>query len=174
MKENRAIYPGSFDPVHLGHLDVIRRSTQIFSSVIVAVAASKAKGPLFSVDVRMHMLRDSLGDNPAIEILPLHGLLVDFAREQEVFTVIRGLRAVSDFEFEFQMALMNRKLEPRLETVYLTPKEDYTYLSSRIVKEVALFGGDVEKFVPAPAAARLKMGLGEPGAAEQARLRQKS
>jgi pantetheine-phosphate adenylyltransferase len=120
------------------------------------------------------MLRDTLGDNPAIEIAPLDGLLVDFARERDVFTVIRGLRAVSDFEFEFQMALMNRKLEPRLETIYLTPKEDYTYLSSRIVKEVALFGGDVEKFVPAPAAARLKQALGDPAIAEQARLRQKS
>lgn len=174
MKQTCAIYPGSFDPVHLGHIDVIMRSTQIFSSVIVAVAASRAKGPLFGVEVRMQMLRDTLGDNPAIEIAPLHGLLVDFAREREVFTVIRGLRAVSDFEFEFQMALMNRKLEPRLETIYLTPKEDYTYLSSRIVKEVALFGGDVERFVPAPAAARLKQALSEPGIAEQARLRQKS
>jgi len=174
MKQTCAIYPGSFDPVHLGHIDVIMRSTQIFSSVIVAVAASRAKGPLFGVEVRMQMLRDTLGDNPSIEIAPLHGLLVDFAREREVFTVIRGLRAVSDFEFEFQMALMNRKLEPRLETIYLTPKEDYTYLSSRIVKEVALFGGDVEKFVPAPAAARLKQALAEPGIAEQARLRQKS
>lgn len=174
MKQNRAIYPGSFDPVHFGHLDVIMRSTQIFSSVIVAVAASKAKGPLFSAEVRIQMLRDTLGENPAIEILPLEGLLVDFAREHGVFTVIRGLRAVSDFEFEFQMALMNRKLEPRLETVYLTPKEDYTYLSSRIVKEVALFGGDVGQFVPAPAAARLQQALGDPHVLEQARLRQKN
>jgi pantetheine-phosphate adenylyltransferase len=174
MKENRAIYPGSFDPVHLGHLDVIMRSTQIFSSVIVAVAASNAKGPLFSPEVRIQMLRDTLGENPAISILPLEGLLVDFAREQGVFTVIRGLRAISDFEFEFQMALMNRKLEPRLETVYLTPKEDYTYLSSRIVKEVALFGGDVAQFVPAPSAARLRQALGDPHIVEQARLRQKS
>lgn len=174
MKDNRAIYPGSFDPVHLGHLDVIMRSTQIFSSVIVAVAASRAKGPLFGVDVRMQILRDTLGDNPSIQILPLDGLLVDFARKHGVFTVIRGLRAVSDFEFEFQMALMNRKLEPRLETIYFTPKEDYTYLSSRIVKEVALFGGDVQKFVPAPAAMRLKQALIEPGIAKQAGLRQKN
>ena len=101
------------------------------------------------------MLRETLGDNPAITILPLEGLLVDFAREQGVFTVIRGLRAVSDFEFEFQMALMNRKLEPRLETVYLTPKEDYTYLSSRIMKEVACFGGDVSQLVPPSAQERL-------------------
>ena len=148
MNKSRAIYPGSFDPVHFGHLDVIRRSTHLFSDLIIAVAASNSKGPLFTVEERMAMLRETLGDDPAITILPLEGLLVDFAREHGVFTVIRGLRAVSDFEFEFQMALMNRKLEPRLETVYLTPKEDYTYLSSRIMKEVARLGGDVSQ--PAP------------------------
>ncbi len=150
MSAGRAIYPGTFDPVHLGHVDVIRRSAQIFQSVIVAVAANKPKGPHFSVERRMEMVRESLGGDPAIEVLPLEGLLVDFARRHGVFTVIRGLRAVSDFEFEFQMALMNRKLEPRLETVYLTPKEDYSYLSSRIVKEVALLGGDISAFVPEP------------------------
>jgi pantetheine-phosphate adenylyltransferase len=155
MNSSSAIYPGSFDPVHFGHLDVIHRSTHLFSNLIVAVAASKSKGPLFSVEERMAMLRETLGDNPAITILPLEGLLVDFAREQGVFTVIRGLRAVSDFEFEFQMALMNRKLEPRLETVYLTPKEDYTYLSSRIMKEVARFGGDVSQLTPSCVAERL-------------------
>jgi pantetheine-phosphate adenylyltransferase len=148
MNKSRAIYPGSFDPVHFGHLDVIRRSTHLFSDLIIAVAASNSKGPLFTVEERMAMLRETLGDDPAITILPLEGLLVDFAREHGVFTVIRGLRAVSDFEFEFQMALMNRKLEPRLETVYLTPKEDYTYLSSRIMKEVARLGGDVSQLVP--------------------------
>ena len=148
MNKSRAIYPGSFDPVHFGHLDVIRRSTHLFSDLIIAVAASNSKGPLFTVEERMAMLRETLGDDPAITILPLEGLLVDFAREHGVFTVIRGLRAVSDFEFEFQMALMNRKLEPRLETVYLTPKEDYTYLSSRIMKEVARFGGDVSPLAP--------------------------
>jgi pantetheine-phosphate adenylyltransferase len=148
MNKSRAIYPGSFDPVHFGHLDVIRRSTHLFSDLIIAVAASQSKGPLFTVEERIAMLRETLGDDPAITILPLEGLLVDFAREHGVFTVIRGLRAVSDFEFEFQMALMNRKLEPRLETVYLTPKEDYTYLSSRIMKEVARFGGDVSQLAP--------------------------
>ncbi len=155
MNKSRAIYPGSFDPVHFGHLDVIRRSTHLFSDLIIAVAASKSKGPLFSVEDRIAMLRETLGDDPAITILPLEGLLVDFAREHGVFTVIRGLRAVSDFEFEFQMALMNRKLEPRLETVYLTPKEDYTYLSSRIMKEVARFGGDVSQLAPPCVAERL-------------------
>ena len=148
MNKSRAIYPGSFDPVHFGHLDVIRRSTHLFSDLIIAVAASQSKGPLFTVEERIAMLRETLGDDPAITILPLEGLLVDFAREHGVFTVIRGLRAVSDFEFEFQMALMNRKLEPRLETVYLTPKEDYTYLSSRIMKEVARLGGDVSQLAP--------------------------
>ena len=155
MNKSRAIYPGSFDPVHFGHLDVIRRSTHLFSDLIIAVAASKSKGPLFSVEDRIAMLREALGDDPAITILPLEGLLVDFAREHGVFTVIRGLRAVSDFEFEFQMALMNRNLEPRLETVYLTPKEDYTYLSSRIMKEVARFGGDVSQLAPPCVAERL-------------------
>ncbi len=149
MSAGKAIYPGTFDPVHLGHLDVIRRSAQIFQSVVVAVAANKPKGPLFSVEKRIAMVRESLGEYPGIEVVPLEGLLVDFARRRGIFTVIRGLRAVSDFEFEFQMALMNRKLEPRLETVYLTPKEDYSYLSSRIVKEVALLGGDISAFVPA-------------------------
>ncbi len=156
MKPNCAIYPGSFDPVHFGHLDVIARSTQLFSTVIIAVAASMAKGPFFSVEERIEMLRESIGNNAAVKIVPLDGLLVDFARQQEVFTVIRGLRAVSDFEFEFQMALMNRKLEPRLETVFLTPKEDYTYLSSRIVKEVARFGGEVSQFVPPAVVSRMK------------------
>ncbi len=156
MSQSRAIYPGSFDPVTYGHLDVISRATHLFESVIVAVATSEGKGPLFSVEDRIEMLKESTADNPAIEVVPLSGLLVDFARERGVFTVIRGLRAVSDFEFEFQMALMNRKLEARLETIFLTPKEDYTYLSSRIVKEVARLGGDVSPFVPPPASSKLK------------------
>ena len=150
-----AIYPGSFDPVTFGHLDVISRAAHLFDSVIVAVATGEGKHPLFPVADRIEMLKESTSDNPAVEVVPLNGLLVDFARDRGVFTVIRGLRAVSDFEFEFQMALMNRKLEARLETVFLTPKEDYTYLSSRIVKEVARLGGDVSPFVPAPASKML-------------------
>jgi len=156
MNPCKAIYPGSFDPVTYGHLDVIDRARELFGSLIVAVAASQGKGPLFSVEDRIEMLRESVDYNSAIEVVPLTGLLVDFARQRGVFTVIRGLRAVSDFEFEFQMALMNRKLEARLETVFLTPKEDYTYLSSRIVKEVASMGGDVTPFVPRPVALRLE------------------
>jgi len=156
MKRGCAIYPGSFDPVTFGHMDVISRATDLFDTVIVAVATSETKNPLFPVADRMAMLKESLGDSPAIKVMPLQGLLVDFARELDVFTVIRGLRAVSDFEFEFQMALMNRKLEARLETVFLTPTEEFTYLSSRIVKEVARLGGDVSPFIPPAAALRLK------------------
>lgn len=155
MNQSAAIYPGSFDPVHRGHVDVILRSARMFQRVVIAVAASSGKGPLFSMEERISMLRETLGEHTGIEIVPLRGLLVDLARELGVFTVIRGLRAVSDFEFEFQMALMNRRLEPRLETIYLTPQEDYTYLSSRLIKEVALLGGDVREFVPQAVAGRL-------------------
>jgi len=156
MTPRSAIYPGSFDPVTFGHLDVISRATHLFESVVVAVATGEGKTPLFSVEDRIQMLRESTSGNAAIEVVPLKGLLVDFSRDRGIFTVIRGLRAVSDFEFEFQMALMNRKLESRLETVFLTPKEDYTYLSSRIVKEVARLGGDVSPFVPAPVSRKLR------------------
>ena len=156
MTARGAIYPGSFDPVTFGHLDVISRAAHLFESVVVAVATGEGKRPLFSVADRIQMLKESTADFPAVEVVPLKGLLVDFAIDRGIFTVIRGLRAVSDFEFEFQMALMNRKLESRLETVFLTPKEDYTYLSSRIVKEVARLGGDVSPFVPAPASRMLK------------------
>lgn len=149
-----AIYPGSFDPVTFGHLDVISRASHLFDLVVVAVATGEGKQPLFPVADRIQMLKESTADNPTVEVVALDGLLVDFARTRGIFTVIRGLRAVSDFEFEFQMALMNRKLEARLETVFLTPKEDYTYLSSRIVKEVARLGGDVSPFVP-PSATRM-------------------
>lgn len=137
-------------------MDVIVRATQLFDTVIVAVATGEGKHPLFTIDERIAMLRASIAPGLSVEVVALDGLLVDFARSRDVFAVIRGLRAVSDFEFEFQMALMNRKLEPRLETVFLTPKEDYTYLSSRIVKEVARLGGDVVPFVPAPVVERLR------------------
>lgn len=159
MSRGRAIYPGSFDPVTFGHLDVIDRAATLFGQVIVAVATSESKHPLFPVEDRIALLRESINPKLAVEVMPLDGLLVDFSRQHGVFTVIRGLRAVSDFEFEFQMALMNRKLESRLETVFLTPKEDYTYLSSRIVKEIARLGGDVSPFVPASVVKRLKQRL---------------
>jgi len=156
MSARHAIYPGSFDPITLGHLDLIHRASQLFDSLIVAVAHNEAKKALFSVEERIAMIEESINGASGITVKRLDGLLVDFASQENAFVVIRGLRAVSDFEFEFQMALMNRRLETRLETLFLTPKEDYTFLSSRIVKEVANFGGDVTPFVPPAAAERLR------------------
>ena len=148
----RAIYPGSFDPVTNGHLDVIERARKLFDEVIVAVAYNDQKNPLFSLEERLALLRTTIGDSKNVEVAPLDGLLVNFAIARKATAVIRGLRAISDFEFEFQMALMNRKLEATVETIFLMPKEEYTYLSSRIVKEIARLGGDVSGFVPAAVA----------------------
>ena len=155
----RAIYPGSFDPVTFGHLDVIDRARKLFDEVIVAVAHNDQKHPLFSLDERLSFLRNALGKISNVEVAPLDGLLVNFAIARKAAAVIRGLRAISDFEFEFQMALMNRKLEATVETIFLMPKEEYTYLSSRIVKEIARLGGDVTDFVPKPVAKALGMKL---------------
>jgi pantetheine-phosphate adenylyltransferase len=157
----RAIYPGSFDPVTNGHLDVIDRARKLFDEVIVAVAHNDQKQPLFTLEERLNLLRGTIGNLDKVEIAPLDGLLVDFAVTRKATAVIRGLRAVSDFEFEFQMALMNRKLEARVETIFLMPKEEYTYLSSRIVKEIARLGGNVAEFLPAPVAAALRAKLGK-------------
>ena len=143
----RAIYPGSFDPVTNGHLDVIERARKLFDEVIVAVAINDQKQPLFAPDERLAMLRQAISID-AVRAAPMEGLLVEFAASEGAHAVVRGLRAISDFEFEFQMALMNRKLEPEIETIFLMPKEEYTYLSSRIVKEIAKLGGDVSAFVP--------------------------
>jgi pantetheine-phosphate adenylyltransferase len=149
-----ALYPGSFDPLTRGHEDLIRRSLQLADRVIVAVAVNAAKAPLFTVDQRVAMLRAVVGDEPRVEIRSFNGLLADFAREVGAALVVRGLRAVSDFEYEFQMALMNRQLNPELETVFLVPDLELTFLSSSVVREVARFGGDVRAFVhPAVASA---------------------
>jgi len=145
----RAIYPGSFDPVTNGHLDVIERARKLFDEVIVAVAHNDQKQPLFTLEERLELLRATIEKGDNVRIAPLDGLLVDFAVKQNATAIVRGLRAVSDFEFEFQMALMNRKLECNVETIFLMPKEEYTYLSSRIVKEIARLGGDIASFVPA-------------------------
>ncbi len=157
----RAIYPGSFDPVTNGHLDVIERARKLFDEVIVAVAYNDQKHPLFSLEERLHLLKGALGKIKKVEIAPLDGLLVNFAIARKATAVIRGLRAISDFEFEFQMALMNRKLESTVETIFLMPKEEYTYLSSRIVKEIARLGGDVTDFVPERVATALGKKLSE-------------
>lgn len=152
----RAIYPGSFDPITNGHLDVIERASKLFDEVIVAVAHNVEKQPLFTLAKRLEMLRATLGQFPTVRLGQFEGLLVDYAMAEKAHAVIRGLRAVSDFEFEFQMALMNRKLQGTVETIFLMPKEDYTYLSSRLVKEIARLGGDVSKFVPAEVARALQ------------------
>ena len=145
----RAIYPGSFDPVTNGHLDVVERARKLFDEVIVAVAHNDEKQALFSLRERLELLRQTVGRVDKVRITQFDGLLVEFAIREKANAVIRGLRAVSDFEFEFQMALMNRKLEAAVETIFLMPKEEYTYLSSRLVKEIARLGGDVSEFVPA-------------------------
>jgi len=151
----RAIYPGSFDPVTNGHLDVIGRARKLFDEIVVAVAHNDEKQPLFSLEERLALLGDALDKIDHVRVAQFDGLLVDFAVAQEANAVIRGLRAVSDFEFEFQMALMNRKLEDSVETIFLMPKEEYTYLSSRLVKEIARLGGNVSGFVPRPVAEAL-------------------
>lgn len=148
-----AIYPGSFDPPTRGHEDLVRRSLALCDRLIVAVATNSAKEPLFPVDQRLAMLRASIGEDSRIEFESFEGLLVEYARARGATMVVRGLRAVSDFDFEFQMALMNRQLSHELETVFLVPAVDLTFLSSSLVREVARYGGDVSPFVH-PAVAR--------------------
>lgn len=144
-----AIYPGSFDPIHNGHLDVIERASKLWDRVIVAVAENHEKQGLFTMEERVGLIKEASGHLPSVEVTAFEGLLVDYVLEVKANAVLRGLRAVSDFEYEFQMALMNRSLDESLETVFLMPSQENIYLSSRIVKEVATFGGDITKFVPA-------------------------
>jgi pantetheine-phosphate adenylyltransferase len=149
-----AVYPGSFDPLTRGHEDLVRRSLSLADRLIVAVAVNVGKQPLFSVEERLQLLRDALGNEPRISLQSFDGLLAEFAKGVGATIIVRGLRAVSDFEYEFQMALMNRQLHPSLETVFLVPAVDLTYLSSSLVREVARFGGDVSPMVhPAVATA---------------------
>lgn len=143
------IYPGSFDPLTNGHLDLIHRAVHLFDRVIVAVAVSEAKGPLFTIEERVALIKRAVLNLPNVEVDAFTGLLIDYVEQRQGQAVIRGLRAVSDFEFEFQLALMNRKLNPRVETIFMMPKETYTFVSSRLVKEIAQLGGDVGPFVPA-------------------------
>jgi pantetheine-phosphate adenylyltransferase len=143
------IYPGSFDPLTNGHLDVIQRATKLFDRVVVAVARSESKQPLFTLEERLELVQHAIRHMPRVKADSFDGLLVDYVESRSAQAVIRGLRAVSDFEFEFQLALMNRKLNERIETIFMMPKDTYTVLSSRIVKEIARLGGDVRAFVPA-------------------------
>ena len=142
------IYPGSFDPLTNGHLDVIQRATKLFDKVIVAVAKNDSKNPLFSLAERLELVQSCVKHLPNVEADSFDGLLVNYVEKRSAQAIIRGLRAVSDFEFEFQLALMNRKLNERVETIFMMPKDTYTFLSSRIVKEIASLGGDVSSFVP--------------------------
>lgn len=144
----RAIYPGSFDPVTLGHMDVIKRSCKIVDELIVGVLNNNAKTPLFSVEERVKMLEEATKDLENVRVVPFEGLLVEFAKEMDAKVVVRGLRAITDFEYELQMSQTNHKLEPDIETMFLTTSIEYSFLSSTTVKEVAAFGGDITQFVP--------------------------
>lgn len=151
-----AICPGSFDPLTLGHVDIIRRAARLFDRVVVSVLQNTGKTPLFGVGERLDLIRATFRDDPRVEAASFSGLLVDYARECGAAAIVRGIRALSDFEYEFQMALMNRRLAPQVETVFLTPAEEYFYVSSRLIKEIAALSGDVSGLVPEPVAAGLR------------------
>ncbi|MEK6577187.1 MAG: pantetheine-phosphate adenylyltransferase [Nitrospirota bacterium] len=151
-----AVYPGTFDPITNGHIDIIKRSLRIFDRVVIAVAPNPKKTPLFDINERIFMIEEATKGMKNIEIEPFDGLLVDYIRQKGAIAIIRGLRAVSDFEYEFQMALMNRKLSDTIETVFMMPSEEYSYLTSSLIKEVASYGGEVKDLVPSIAAKRLK------------------
>lgn len=143
-----AVYPGTFDPITLGHVDLVCRASRIFERVVLAVAESKAKAPLFDFTERLEMAQEAVASLTNVDVVGFNSLLVDCARAHGATVILRGLRAVSDFEFEFQMAGMNRSLSPELETLFLTPGERYAFLSSSVIREIAKFGGDVSAFVP--------------------------
>ena len=143
----RAIYPGTFDPLTRGHEDLVRRAAKLFDSLVVAVADSRGKNPIFGLDERLAIAREVLGEHRNVEVVGFSGLLVKFVQQQKADVVLRGLRAVSDFEYEFQMAGMNRHLMPEVETIFMTPTEQYQFISGTLVREIALLGGDVSQFV---------------------------
>jgi pantetheine-phosphate adenylyltransferase len=153
----KAIYPGTFDPITRGHEDLVRRAAGLFDKVVVAVADSRGKAPFFTQDERVRMVRQVLVDYANVEVMSFSGLLMEFAQQQQARVILRGLRAVSDFEFEFQMAGMNRSLYPGVETLFLTPSEQYMFVSATIVREIALLGGSVDKFVHPFIAEQLRM-----------------
>ena len=143
----RAVYPGTFDPMTMGHVDLVKRASKLFDSVIIAIASSDSKKPMFSLGERIEIGNKIFADDPKVEVVGFSGLLVNFAKENDANILIRGLRVVADFEYEFQLANMNRAMSPDIESVFLTPKEEYSYISSSLVKEIATMGGDVTRFV---------------------------
>jgi pantetheine-phosphate adenylyltransferase len=151
-----AIYPGTFDPITNGHIDLVKRTLKIFDSVIIAVAPSQKKEPLFTIDERIDLIRKSIKDLKGARADHFSGLLVDYANQKKSVAIIRGLRVVSDFEYEFQMALMNRRLNADIEIVFMMPSQEYTFLSSTLVKEVASFGGSIKGLVPSPVERAIK------------------
>lgn len=154
---DKAIYPGTFDPITRGHEDLVRRASQLFHRVVVAVAVSSGKKPSFTQNERVDMVRQVLADCRNVEVMAFSGLLMEFSQQQNARVILRGLRAVSDFEYEFQMAGMNRSINPGIETVFMTPSEQYMFISATIVREIALLGGSVDKFVHPLVAAQLRM-----------------
>ncbi len=156
MKKRKAIYPGSFDPVTFGHLDLIERALSLFDELIVVVASNPSKKTLFTAEERTNFLKAALKHLPQVKVENWEGLTVHLAEKENAFTLIRGIRATSDFDYEFQMALTNRKLAPKIDTVFLMPSESHFYLSSRLIKEISQLGGDVTRYVPALVAARIK------------------
>ena len=143
----RAVYPGTFDPMTMGHVDLVKRASKLFDSVIIAIASSDSKKPMFSLEERIEIGNKLFADDPKVEVIGFSGLLVNFAKDNDANILIRGLRVVADFEYEFQLANMNRAMSPDIESVFLTPKEEYSYISSSLVKEIATMGGDVTRFV---------------------------
>jgi pantetheine-phosphate adenylyltransferase len=152
----KAIYPGSFDPLTNGHLDLIARAAKIFDHLVVSILRNSQKNPLFTVEERVAMLSEGIAEFPNVSVATFEGLLVDFAREQRAHAVVRGIRAISDYEYEFQMALMNRRLSPDVETIFLMPDAKYSFVSSRLVKEVFRLGGSVDGLVPKFVVERMK------------------
>ena len=143
-----AIYPGTFDPITLGHVDVVKRGLKMFDRVVIGVADNPGKGPMFDVETRLNMVCETFKDEPNVEAVCFSGLLVDLAHAHQAAAILRGLRAASDFEYEFQMATMNRRLDERIETVFVMAREDYTFVSSRFIREISSMGGDVSELVP--------------------------
>lgn len=160
MKERIAVYPGSYDPLTNGHIDIIERGLKLFDRIIVAILKNPAKQSLFSIDERLEILRETFNNQKEIEVDCFEGLLVNYLRKKNATTVVRGLRAISDFEIEFQMALMNRRIEPECETIFLVPSVHYSFVSSRLVKEIYQLGGEIKNMIPSVVDRKLKEKFG--------------